>query len=215
MRSALGTDGRKVAFAIRINAVGRLREGPERALFEVYARRLQWPIRVEEITLKPNLPAVRQKTEATQKLLALVPEAAAVIALDEGGSTLSSADFATRIGRWRDDGRAGLCFLIGGAEGLGEAALERAELALSLGRDDLAASSSSRPARRTALPGATKPQRTPLPPGRRWAERVRIRLLPGYRRPKIFPYITSHDRSEGMASRRALHPGWMGVPRGA
>lgn len=133
MRSALGTDGRKVAFAIRINAVGRLREGPERALFEIYARRLQWPIRVEEITLKPNLPAVRQKTEATQKLLALVPEAAAVIALDEGGSTLSSADFATRIGRWQDDGRAGLCFLIGGAEGLGEATLERAELVLSLG----------------------------------------------------------------------------------
>ena len=122
-----------MAFAILLHAVGRLREGPERTLFEAYAKRLQWPIRVEEITLKSNLPAVRQKTEETQKLLALVPEAAVVIALDEGGSTLSSVDFATRIGRWRDDGSAGLCFLIGGAEGLGEAALERADLVLSLG----------------------------------------------------------------------------------
>ena len=133
MRLALSTEGRSVAFNIRINAVGRLREGPERALFEAYAERLQWPVRVEEVTLKPNRSAVAQRAEATRKLLALVPEAAAVIALDEGGSTPSSAAFAKRIGRWRDDGRAGLCFLIGGAEGLGEAVFEKADFVLSLG----------------------------------------------------------------------------------
>ncbi|MCE2509585.1 MAG: 23S rRNA (pseudouridine(1915)-N(3))-methyltransferase RlmH [Alphaproteobacteria bacterium] len=114
-------------------AVGRLRDGPERALFEAYAGRLQWPVRVEEITLKPNLSPAAQKAQATQKLFDLVPEGAVRLALDGGGKTVSSADFAARIGQWRDEGRAGLCFLIGGAEGLDRVALERADLVLSLG----------------------------------------------------------------------------------
>ena len=122
-----------MAFTLWIAAVGRLREGPERALFEAYAARLQWPVRVEEITLKPNLPVDAQKAKAAKKLLAAVPTGAAVIALDEGGKELSSAAFASRIGRFQDEGRAGLCFLIGGAEGLERRVLERADFVLSLG----------------------------------------------------------------------------------
>ena len=46
---------------------------------------------------------------------------------------LSSADFAKRIGAWRDDGAPCLAFLIGGADGHGDQVLKQAELTLSLG----------------------------------------------------------------------------------
>jgi 23S rRNA (pseudouridine1915-N3)-methyltransferase len=61
------------------------------------------------------------------------PADALVVALDERGVTLSSRDLAARLGGWRDSGRREIAFLIGGADGLGRAALDRAALVLSLG----------------------------------------------------------------------------------
>jgi len=122
-----------MAFTLRILAVGRARSGPERALFEAYAARLAWPIQLEEIDLKANLPPPARKAKETEKLLARVPEGARVLALDAGGTPLSSEAFAEKLGRWQDDGAGMLCLLIGGAEGLDRAALERADFVLSLG----------------------------------------------------------------------------------
>ena len=46
---------------------------------------------------------------------------------------MGSQDFADRIGRWRDDGVGDLAFVIGGADGHGDAIRSRADLLLSLG----------------------------------------------------------------------------------
>lgn len=54
-----------------------------------------------------------------------------LVALDERGKTLSSADFAKWLGRQQDSGRD-LAFAVGGDEGLGDAVRQRAELVLSL-----------------------------------------------------------------------------------
>ena len=59
---------------------------------------------------------------------------AVVVALDETGQALTSAEFAGRIGKWRDGGTKDICFVIGGADGLDKAVLERAQLTLSFGR---------------------------------------------------------------------------------
>jgi len=56
-----------------------------------------------------------------------------VIALDERGKTLASGDFATLLGRWRDDGVGDLAFAIGGAGGLDASVREAAALTLALG----------------------------------------------------------------------------------
>ena len=56
-----------------------------------------------------------------------------VIALDERGKNLTSADLARKLGQWRDEGRADVAFLIGGADGHGPGVKERADLVLSLG----------------------------------------------------------------------------------
>ena len=66
-------------------------------------------------------------------LLAAVPNAAMIVALDERGASLSSERFAERLGQWRDQGVGDVAFLIGGADGHGEAVGKRADLMLALG----------------------------------------------------------------------------------
>ena len=46
---------------------------------------------------------------------------------------LDSETFAKRLERWRDDGVADIAFLIGGADGHGEAVLAKSSLVLSFG----------------------------------------------------------------------------------
>jgi 23S rRNA (pseudouridine1915-N3)-methyltransferase len=114
-------------------AVGRLKSGPERDLYEHYAARLSWPIRLKEIDARPPLPPAQQKAREGDLLLAAVPEDAKLIALDETGELLTSAGFAARLGAWRDQGAGELAFVIGGADGLDARLHERADLRLSLG----------------------------------------------------------------------------------
>lgn len=118
---------------VLVAAVGRIRPGPERALFDHYAKRLSWPVRVQEIALPHALPPDRQREKEGELLLAAVPAGAAMVALDGQGRQLSSEAFAHRLGEWRDSGIRDLAFLIGGAEGLSEAVRSAANLVLSLG----------------------------------------------------------------------------------
>jgi len=74
------------------------------------------------------------KEQEGELLLAALPRGAKVIALDEIGKTMTSRDFATLLGRWQDDGAQDLAFMIGGADGLSEAARDAADVILSLGR---------------------------------------------------------------------------------
>lgn len=66
-------------------------------------------------------------------ILAALPLPATVVALDLGGEALDSAGLAARIARWGELGRP-LAWIIGGAEGLDPAVLQRADHRLSLGK---------------------------------------------------------------------------------
>lgn len=114
-------------------AVGRLKDGPELSLFRDYARRLSAGIELREVEEKRPLPAPERMAREADLLLAAVPTAAVVVALDERGKTMGSVDFAQRLGRWQDEGVADLAFLIGGADGHGQRVRERAALLLSFG----------------------------------------------------------------------------------
>jgi 23S rRNA (pseudouridine1915-N3)-methyltransferase len=118
---------------ITVAAVGRLRDPPSRALFDEYAGRLQWRLGVREVELKRPLPPDESRAEEGRLLLAAVPSGAVLIALDERGAAWNSADFARRIGRWRDDGMEHLVFAIGGADGHGPAVIDRADHLLAFG----------------------------------------------------------------------------------
>jgi 23S rRNA (pseudouridine1915-N3)-methyltransferase len=121
---------------ILIAAVGRVRAGPERDLFEAYRRRLTWPLSLKEVEERRPLPAARLTTREGELLLAALPAKAGglvVVALDERGKALASEAFARRIADWRDGGAQDLAFLIGGADGHAPAVRERADFVLSLG----------------------------------------------------------------------------------
>lgn len=56
-----------------------------------------------------------------------------LIAFDLGGRSCSSPELAMRVQRWEELAPQRTAFVIGGAEGLAPAVLERAEVSLSLG----------------------------------------------------------------------------------
>ncbi len=114
--------------------VGRARKAPEAALFERYAARLPWPLSLREVDERRPLKGGELKRREARLLLAQVPEGARLVALDERGRDLSSAELATIIGGWRDDGCRAAAFVIGGADGLDKSVRERADLVLALGR---------------------------------------------------------------------------------
>ena len=116
---------------MRLIAVGKLRPGPERELFDRYAARLRPALTVTEVPEGAGAPAEAKRREAASLLQALPPQGWAV-ALDEGGAPVSSPDLARLLERWRTLGRAP-CFLIGGADGLDGAVTSRADHLLSLG----------------------------------------------------------------------------------
>ena len=91
-------------------------------------------MRVREVSAKGAVRPERQVEAEADELLAAVPPGAALVALDERGRDLTSEALAGQLGRWRDEGARAAAFLIGGPDGLGAAARERAALVLSLGR---------------------------------------------------------------------------------
>ena len=124
-----------------IAAIGKLKQGPERELFAHYLGRAEAigrklglaPLSVIEVA-ESKAAAAKARIEAEAgALLAKLPPSHKLVCLDRGGDQLSSEEFARALARFRDDGAQGLAFLIGGADGLGLAALFKADLTLSLG----------------------------------------------------------------------------------
>ncbi|MBU1288571.1 MAG: 23S rRNA (pseudouridine(1915)-N(3))-methyltransferase RlmH [Alphaproteobacteria bacterium] len=104
-------------------SVGRLKSGAERDLFDEYVKRALPVARslgfrgLEEVEVASGGGLDAE----AERILAKIPAGASVIRLDEFGRNLTSQDFATQLGRLRDQGVPDLVFLIGGAEGYGDA----------------------------------------------------------------------------------------------
>ena len=116
-----------------------MKQGPERDLVARYLDRAVATGRslglsgfaVAELTESRAGSAAARKAEEARVIGQLLPDPGIVIALDERGKSLGSEAFAARLGRWRDDGRAALSFVIGGADGLDPAFVASADLTLS------------------------------------------------------------------------------------
>ncbi len=112
-------------------AVGRLRDGPEAALFTRYNARLRPKLAVTEIAEARGAAAEAKRRESAA-LRAAMPAQAFVVALDQGGDAPDSSRLAALLERWLGLGRP-LCFVIGGAEGLDGDMVARADHVLSFG----------------------------------------------------------------------------------
>ncbi len=126
---------------LTIGAVGKLKAGPERELYQRYAERVTpagralnlGPLTSVEISESRKGNAKERRREEAGSLLAKIPRAAVLIALDEKGEALTSEHFARLLGKQRDAGATALAFVIGGPDGHGEAVRERAARIISLG----------------------------------------------------------------------------------
>jgi 23S rRNA (pseudouridine1915-N3)-methyltransferase len=124
-----------------IAAVGKLKQEPERELVAHYLGRAASAGRalgfahfdaIEIPESKAATAALRAQAEAAV-LLAKSTFAHDIVALDPRGDQLDSEAFASMLRRLRDDGKPGLTFVIGGADGLGNDLLAKAQRRLSLG----------------------------------------------------------------------------------
>lgn len=119
---------------ISIIAIGRMQRGPEQSLVDEYLKRLPWKKDVIEIDIKkPAATAPERKTKEAERLLAAVPDGAALVVLDENGKALKSRAFAKKIDHWQMAGYSQIAFIIGGADGLHESVLAKADLKLAFG----------------------------------------------------------------------------------
>jgi 23S rRNA (pseudouridine1915-N3)-methyltransferase len=105
---------------LHVIARGKIGRSPEAELVERYAKRIAWPFKLTELPdTGGTLPAP------------LSPAREAL--LDEHGKQLSSEEFAALLGKWRDDGVREARFVIGAADGHGDAARASADLLLGFG----------------------------------------------------------------------------------
>ncbi len=122
---------------LQICAVGRLRAGAERELIDDYlarAGRTGRRVGLGSVTLREVEDRKGAGRPAEAALLRrVIPNEASVVALDERGTALTSPEFATRLGRWRDAGVRDVAFLIGGADGLEPKLLRSAHMQLAFG----------------------------------------------------------------------------------
>ena len=118
---------------VHIIAVGRARAGPEKDLFEHFARRVSFPLNIREVEEKRPLTVEKRRVAEAELLLSAVPAGASIVALDERGRNVSSEALAGILGDWRDGGVQDVAFLIGGADGLDENVRRCADVVLSFG----------------------------------------------------------------------------------
>src|SRR5271167_3267453 len=125
---------------ISILAIGRLKAGPERDLFERYheraaaaGRRLGFAFAANEFPESRAGSAEARKDQEAEVILAKLPRDAMLVALDEHGAALDSIAFAERLRGWRDGGKGDVGVAIGGPDGLGKAVSARADLRLAFG----------------------------------------------------------------------------------
>jgi len=124
-----------------IAAVGRLKEGPERALFQRYWDRLAGsgrsvglgPMGLFEVTESRATGQAARVSDEAERLLAKVSGIDIKVALDEHGSAQTTEAFAAYLRATRDAGTGSMAFLIGGPDGHGPAVLAAAKLRMSLG----------------------------------------------------------------------------------
>jgi 23S rRNA (pseudouridine1915-N3)-methyltransferase len=126
---------------LMIAAVGRLKDGPERALVEKYRDRFEplakrlglAPVAWHEIGESRAGDVARRREEEGAALLKLVRAAEFIVALDERGKPLSSDSFARTLAKARDGGAAVAGIVIGGPDGLSPSVREAAHLQVCFG----------------------------------------------------------------------------------
>src|SRR5436190_5765549 len=124
-----------------VAAIGRLKDSPERELVERYRKRAEQvgkrigfrDVEVLEIRESRAQEVGKRMIEESIALANVIPDKAMLVILDQRGENLDSGALASRLGRWRDDGRPATVFVIGGDDGLAPSLRDKASVRLAFG----------------------------------------------------------------------------------
>lgn len=105
---------------LHVIARGKIARSPEAELVARYEKRLTWPVKLTE------LPETGGRIPDAQSPFKTV-------LLDERGKNLSSAELASTMGKWRDDGMREARFVLGAADGHSKGERAEADLLLAFG----------------------------------------------------------------------------------
>ncbi len=118
---------------ITIVTVGRLKTGPLKDLCDEFRRRIPLALELREVEERRPVSGDERKQREGELILKELPKGALVIALDERGKTYDSAGFARQFAAWRQQSGDNLAFIVGGADGLAPAVLEKAAARVAFG----------------------------------------------------------------------------------
>lgn len=120
-----------------MTAVGRLKAGPIRDACADYVDRVRRYVKLEVVEVRDagrsDKNAALARQDEGKALLRALPDGAQVVALSRVGREETSSRFAKRVESWRDRGE-NVVFVIGGAHGLDDSLLSRANHLLSLSK---------------------------------------------------------------------------------
>jgi 23S rRNA (pseudouridine1915-N3)-methyltransferase len=106
---------------LHVIARGKIGRSPEAELVARYEKRIAWSLKLTE------LPEIGGRVADPLTPLRTV-------LLDEHGRNLASDEFATILGRWRDEGVRETRFVLGAADGHGDDARGSADLLIAFGQ---------------------------------------------------------------------------------
>lgn len=110
-----------MAMRLHIIARGKIGRSPEADMVDRYLKRISWPVKHSELPDKGGeLPGSDSPCKT--------------VILDEKGEQLGSTDLARLLERWRDDGVREVRFLIGAADGFGDAERAGADKLIAFGK---------------------------------------------------------------------------------
>ena len=122
-------------------SIGRLKQGPERELAELYRERFDdigrklgfRGLGIHEIPESRARDAATRIAEEAAAISGAIPAKSMLVALDERGDNIDSTAFARHLGRWRDEQTANTIFMIGGADGLSPDLQRKAKIRMAFG----------------------------------------------------------------------------------
>jgi 23S rRNA (pseudouridine1915-N3)-methyltransferase len=122
-------------------AVGRLKSGPERELFDRYFKRLGAlarslgiaSVELREVEEGRARRAEDRQAEEARAILAVAPKGAWLALLDERGAPMTSAEWAAEIDKAREAAASAYAVVIGGPDGLDPALRAEARTIVAFG----------------------------------------------------------------------------------
>jgi len=122
---------------IYVVAVGRVKSSSLRVACREYEKRTKHYVKLEVREVRdgglPDRDADRIRKIEGEALLKAIPRGASVVALTRMGESLSSSDLAKQLDEWQQSNRD-VAFVVGGAHGLDQAVIGKAQSRLSLSR---------------------------------------------------------------------------------